>query len=326
MKHIFAIRGAKAIVEICASIKEGEHVLIVTDFDTLKSAQIIAGAVLANNADVEMVVMTPRELDGNEPPLSTRAAMEKSEVILMPVSKSLAHTEATKSALINGSRILSLTATSEELLSSDAYKADFKKQQPICEKVAQLFTNANDVVITSLAGTTLRTSAEGRKGNAHSAIVDKPGQFSAAPSIEASFSPVENSMEGIFVADASIPYLGIGLLSTPIKFTIKDGRIIKTEGSNEAKKITKIWSEQYDPNVYNIAQVAIGLNPEIKAPIGVLGCNYDEGAFGIIHIGIGTSSNIGGKIKASTHFDAVMNKPTMKLDGKIILDNGKLII
>ncbi len=150
--------------------------------------------------------------------------------------------------------------------------------------------------------------------------------FSAAPNIEANFSPVEGTVEGIFVADASIPYLGIGLLSTPVTFTIKDGKVVKVEGGNEAERLKNIWAEINDPNVYNVAQVAVGLNPEIKAPVGRLGCNYDEGAFGTAHIGIGTSSILGGEVKASTHFDAVMTNPTIKLDGKELLKDGELFI
>ena len=69
------------------------------------------------------------------------------------------------------------------------------------------------------------------------------------------------------------------------------------------------------------------MNPKVTEAIGYLGCNYDEGVFGTVHIGIGTSSNLGGKIKTSTHFDALMNKPTMILDGKItVLKDGELVI
>jgi leucyl aminopeptidase (aminopeptidase T) len=169
----------------------------------------------------------------------------------------------------------------------------------------------------------LTLSARGRKGNAHACVVDTPGQFSAAPNIEANFSPVEGTTEGLLVADGSIPYLGIGLLTTPVAFTIQKGKIVKIEGGYEADRIRTIWEQQNDPNVYNIAQVAVGMNPEVKAPIGRLGCNYDEGAYGTAHIGIGTSATLGGTVKASTHFDAVMKKPTVKLDGKIILTDGE---
>ena len=150
--------------------------------------------------------------------------------------------------------------------------------------------------------------------------------FSAAPNIEANFAPVEETMEGVFVADASVPYLGIGMLSSPIVFTIRNGIVKGIEGGPEATKIEKILLKQNDPNVYNIAQVAVGLNPEIKEPVGYLGCNYDEGAYGTAHIGIGTSSNLGGEVKASTHFDAVMTMPTIILDDKILLKNGDFFV
>lgn len=326
MKEILTMRGARIILENCASVKEGESVLIVTDFETVSCAQLLAGVAYGMGVEVEMCVMIPREVDGQEPTASVAAAMKEAEVVLMPVSKSLSHTQAAREALAAGARVLSLTASSEELLASEAYQADFRKQRPVCEKVAELFTRANEVTITTPAGTNLVVSAKDRKGNAHGCVVERPGQFSAAPNIEANFSPVEGTMEGVFVADASIPYLGIGMLSTPVTFTIEKGRVIKLEGGNEAQRLQNIWEEQNDPNVYNIAQVAVGLNPEVKAPIGRLGCNYDEGAFGTVHIGIGTSASLGGKVKASTHFDALMTRPTMKLDGKVLLKDGELIL
>lgn len=326
MEEILAMRGAKVIVENCASIKEREQVLIVSDFKTVSSAEIIAKAAYAMGAEVTIGIMSPREVDGHEPTESIAAAMRKAKVILTPVSKSLAHTKAIDGALAEGARVLSLTAISEELIASEAFEADFEKQRPICEKVAQLFTEAEEVKVSTPAGTNFKVSAKGRKGNAHSCIVNSPGQFSAAPNIEASFSPVEGTMEGVFVADASIPYFDIGLLSMPITFTIEKGRVVKIEGGKEAEKIRELWEEQRDPNVYNIAQVAVGLNPRVKAVIGRLGCNYDEGAFGTAHIGIGTSTLMGGKVRASIHFDAIMNKPTMELDGKLLLKDGQLMV
>lgn len=326
MKEIIAMRGARVIVETCASIKGKEKVLIVADFETENSAQTIAKVAYALGAEVTMGIMSPREMDGYEPTESIAAAMVNADVILTMVSKSLAHTKATERALAEGARLLSLTAISEELIASEAFEADFKKQRPICEKVAQLFTEAKEVRISTPAGTNLRVSAEGRKGNAHSCIVDSRGQFSAAPNIEASFSPVEGTMEGVIVADGSIPYFGIGLLSAPITFTVQKGRVVGVEGGRQAEKVRDLWEEQRDPNVYNIAQVSVGLNPRIKAVIGRLGCNYDEGAFGTVHIGIGTSANIGGEVRAPIHFDVLMNKPTMELDGKTLLKDGELMV
>jgi len=326
MIEVLMARGARSVVERCASISPGDRVLIVTDFDLVKSAVVLAQAAHAVGAEVSISIMAPREVDGQEPPDSIAAAMKKADVILTPVSKSLAHTRAVKEALTEGARVLSLTALTGELLASDAWEADFEKQRPVVEKVARIFTEANEVRIRSPAGTDLTVRADGRQGNAHSCIVKEPGQFSGAPNIEANFSPVEGTAQGTFIADGSIPYLGIGLLTQPVTFVIQHGKVVRIEGGKEAQLLKSILEEQQDPNVYNIAQVAVGLNPKIKAPVGRLGCNYDEGAFGTVHIGIGTSSNIGGQVKASTHFDAVMNNPTVEVDGRVIVKNGQLMI
>jgi 2,5-dihydroxypyridine 5,6-dioxygenase len=325
MDRIHAARGARTIVETCASVKAGESVFVVTDFQTFPEAALIAEAAAAAGANLTLGAMAMRELDGQEPEKTVASAMREADVVLMAVQKSLAHTNASIAALASGARVLSLTALSMDLLASPAFRVDFKKAAPLCEKFGEIFSNGNSLTITSAEGTNFTTSLKGRCGNAHKCLIEKPGQFSAAPNIEANFAPVEYSSHGIFVADASIPYLGIGALSSPITFTIKDGVVIAVQGGREAEKIKRVWQEQNDPNVYNIAQVAVGLNPEVPEAIGRLGCNYDEGAFGTMHIGIGTSTNLGGAIKASTHFDAVMRHPTLAVDGEILIRDGLLL-
>lgn len=326
MMNMFAINGAMKIVEDCSNVRAGEKVLVVTDFETMAEAELIAQAVISRGGNVTIGVMSVRDLDGNEPEDTIAGAMKEADVILMAVRKSLAHTNAARAALTSGARILSLTAISMDLLASRAFAADFKRAAPLCVKFGKIFGDGKTLTITSKEGTNFTTSLDGRRGNAHKCIVEKAGEFSAAPNIEANFSPVENSSEGIFVADASIPYLGIGALATPVTFHVTNGAVSKIEGGFEARKIERIWQEQNDPNVYNIAQVAVGLNPEVPEAIGILGCNYDEGAFGTMHIGIGTSSNLGGKVKATTHFDAVMHRPTLTVDGQELIRDGVVLI
>jgi len=317
---------AEIITGQCAGIKPKETVLVVCDDFTEACGRVIKNAATDRGATVGMMKMRPRALDGQEPTDEIAAAMKKAAVVLATVSKSLAHTVAAREAMRAGARLLSLTAISENLMASRAFRADFVRQRPICEHVARLFTQGETVRITSAAGTDLIVSAKGRKGNAHCCLVSRPGQFSSAPNIEANFSPLEGSTEGVFVADASIPYLDIGMLDCPVVFTIHNGKVEHISGGKQADIIAAIWAKQNDPAVYNIAQVAVGLNPEIEAPVGVLGCNYDEGAFGTVHIGIGTSTNLGGKVKAATHFDALMNQPLVMVDGVKILEKGQLLI
>lgn len=317
-------RGLRTIVGTCAAVVPREKVLVVTDDRTEDCARLLKDTAAALGAEAGICKMAAREIDGQEPEAEVGAAMLKADAVLLAVSRSLAHTVAVQKSLSAGARILSLTALSKALIASRAFRSDFAAQKPICEKVARCFTSAADVRISSPAGTDLKVSAAGRSGNAHCCIVEKPGQFSSAPNIEASFAPLEGTMDGRLVVDASIPYLNIGRVDRPVVFTITAGRVVKISGSAQADTISRILREQNDPNVYNVAQVAVGLNPKVKKPLGFLGCNYDEGAFGTVHIGIGTSAGLGGRIQASVHFDALMNAPTLTIDGSILLSSGRL--
>ena len=52
----------------------------------------------------------------------------------------------------------------------------------------------------------------------------------------------------------------------------------------------------------------------------------DEGVNGTVHIGIGTSANLGGTVSAKTHFDAVNRIPTVWIDDELILCEGEVSV
>ena len=178
------------------------------------------------------------------------------------------------------------------------------------------------VHLTTKNGTDLTFSAKGRRGNALYCLV-KPGEFSTLPTIEANCSPLEGTANGVIVADASIPYIGIGVLDEPIKCIVKDGFITSIDGGKQLKCLKKIYESKNDPNVYNIAEMGIGLNPKCSF-MGVM--LEDEGVQGSVHIGIGTSITLGGMVKSPIHYDLIMHRGTIQVDSQIILKNGKTMI
>jgi leucyl aminopeptidase (aminopeptidase T) len=149
------------------------------------------------------------------------------------------------------------------------------------------------------------------------------GEFSTVPTIEANFSPLEGTAEGILVADASIPYLGIGVLKEPVKCLVEKGFIARIEGGYQADILKTDLESRKDPNSYNIAELGVGLNPESRMTGIMLD---DEGVFGSVHIGIGSNITLGGNIKAAIHYDLLMWRATLELDGKVILEGGHLKI
>jgi 2,5-dihydroxypyridine 5,6-dioxygenase len=295
-------------------------VLIVTDPHKVPIGEALAAAALEAGAEAMITVMVTRREDGQEPPAPVAAAMKAADVIFTPVSVSITHTAAIRDACAAGSRAVVMTAFSERMMTRGGIDADFRKQKVICEKVARRFHEGSKVRITTPAGTDVTLSIAGREGIAKTCIVE-PGEFSPVPDIEATVSPVEGSAEGVIVVDASIPYLGIGVLNETVRCQVKEGSIVSVEGGAAAKILRESWAGMKDPNVYNVAELGIGLNPACRLTGEML---EDEGCWGTVHFGTGTSITLGGKVKAACHYDLLMHRTTIIVDGKYILRDGEL--
>lgn len=322
MKEIYMSRGADKVVNMCVKVQPGEEVVIVTEESKMRIAEAVAAAVYRVGAEPILIVMEPRQQDSQEPPKSIAAAMKQSDAFISIVGKSITHTHAVKDAIANGSRGVVLTQFSEEMMIRGGIECNFEEIKPLCKAMASELAGSKEVVLTTAAGTNLRYSAEGRRGNSLYCMVEK-GEFSTVPTVEANVSPLENTANGVIVADASIPYIGIGVLDEPVRLTVENGRIVSIQGGKQAKMLEKDLADKNDPNVYNIAEMGMGLNPKCSFVGFML---EDEGVFGSVHIGIGTSITLGGTVKAACHYDLIMKDATVVADGKLLLDAGKVCI
>ena len=320
MKSILMSKGAKTLVEVCAGVKSHENVLIVTDFMMMTIAEAVAAAAYHAGAEVMIGTILPRSGHGQEPPPPIAEAMKKADVIFTPVTYSITHTRAVKEACEAGSRIIALTDYREHMLIKGGLDADFHETKEMCLKFARAFEKSNEAVLTSTAGTHLTMRKEGRPGNALFCIVE-PGQMSPAPNVEANFSPTEGSAEGVIVADASIPYIDIGVLTEPVTATVEKGMITDIKGGHQAKILADDLKSRNDGQVYNVAELGVGLNPKCIMQGVML---EDEGVYGSVHIGIGTNITLGGNVKAAIHYDLLMWEATIELDGNVILEKGQV--
>lgn len=317
------LNGARKVVRSLARVQPGELVLIAADTNTVPVADILGAAALEITPEVVVAYMTPRRIDGEEPPKVMRAALHAAQVALLPVSYSISHSDAVHSALQAGTRVLSLPAITPDQLVRGGAEADFDAVAPTVRRVADRLTRATSAHLTTPAGTDCIFDLKGRSGNAHDCILDRPGKFSAFPNVEANIAPMESGTHGRIVFDGSIPNLRLGgLLRNPVICAVENGKITGVTGGVEADLIRSIWEKLGDSGVYTVAQLAIGLNPAVPVLTGVWA--QDHGAFGTVHIGIGTSANLGGHVRAAAHFDGMMCNPTLRLDGELLLENGKL--
>lgn len=317
------LKGARKLVGPCADVRPGEEVVIVTDFAGTAVAEAVAAAALERTDAVNVVVMPPRSIDGEEPTRAVAAAMGSADVLFTPVRQSITHTYATRSAIGNGARGIMLSQFNPGMLARGGIDADFEAIRPLCFRVGELLAASDRVRLTTPAGTDLRLSLKGRPSNPHCGLVRKPGDFTTVPNVECSSSPVEGTSEGVVVVDASIPYYGVGLVQEPIRFDVAEGRVTRISGGHQADFLDRLLARQGDPAVYNLAQLSFGLNPHCPMEGVML---HDEGVYGTAHVGIGTSVLLGGQVKTLTHFDALMWKPTLSLDGEVVLREGRWLL
>jgi leucyl aminopeptidase (aminopeptidase T) len=316
-------RGTRKLVAVNGRVRPGERVVVVTDDTMVTMADRIARAATEAQAEVVTCIMPSRARDGEEPPLPVASAMREAHVIFSPVAVSITHTRAMRAALDVGARAILMTAYTDEILSSPALlETDFETQSAVCRRLGDAFTAGESVRLTSPRGTDLRFSIAGRDTNVLTNIPD-PGQLAPVPDIEVNVVPVEGTAQGRVIADASVPYLGIGVLREPIGCTVENGFITRIEGGDQARVIESALRSYDDPNCFNVAELGVGLNPNARLTGRMLD---DEGVLGTIHLGIGTNYTLGGNIVAPLHYDLLMWQPTIEVDGKVVQRDRDILV
>ena len=322
MKELLMGKGAKTLIDVCTKVKPGETVLVITDMYKIDIAKVIAGTAMDRGAEAIVTVIEPRERNGQEPPVPVAEAMKKADVVFTPVTNSITHTHAVKNAAAEGARLIVMTDFTEDMMIRGGLEANFEELKPVCKKVADAFSNGNRIKLTTPVGTHLEIDITGRRGNALYCIVE-PGEFSTAPTVEANVSPIEGSANGKLVVNASIPYLGIGVITEPMVVDIADGFITRIEGGGQAEILRKDLESHGDRSAFNIAELGVGLNPKCRM-CGIM--LEDEGVISTCHIGIGTNITLGGNTKAPIHYDLLVWEPTVEVDGQVVIEGPEVRI
>lgn len=149
----------------------------------------------------------------------------------------------------------------------------------------------------------------------------KAGSVACFPDGEVALAPLEETARGKIVIDFSMHQ--IGMLKDPILWTVEEGRVVKIEGKTEAVTLKNIIQRRGDENSWCIGELAVGTNPQARKSSNV---SEDKKRLGTIHIAIGNNANLGGNIRSTTHLDGVIETPTLYVDNRLIISEGKLQI
>ncbi|TEU00344.1 MAG: aminopeptidase, partial [Candidatus Stahlbacteria bacterium] len=309
--------SAKIAVEVAMGLKSNEIALIICDE---KSRKI--GYVLLNAANIAkeaiLIEMKEMESNGEEPPELVANTLLHCDVALIPTTKSMSHTKARKAACDKGARIATLPGITEDMMER-ALDVDYKEMELLSNKFTDLLTHSKNIEINTELGTNLRFSIDERQGHSDTGICHNPGDFSNLPAGESCIAPVEGTSSGTLIIDGSLA--GYGLLKNPLKIKIENGFIKDLEGDG-ADFLKEVYNK-YGVSAWNVAELGIGTNPKATITGNVL---EDEKVKGTIHIAFGDNISFGGTVSVDSHLDGVIMKPTLILDGKVIIKEGELLI
>lgn len=183
------------------------------------------------------------------------------------------------------------------------------------EKVASITRQTKTVRITTPAGTDLGfENAPGAKMDVHLGYADTPGIHMMAGQI--GWAPIYDTINGTIVFDGSL--VPVGLLKEPVLLKVREGNITEIDGGKEAAEF-KEWLRSFnDPTMLKMAHVCYGFNPGAKLTGDVL---EDERVWGCTEWGIGSYSGR----PAPSHSDGICLNSSVTLDGKQIVDRGKIV-
>ncbi|MBE0571903.1 MAG: aminopeptidase [Ignavibacteriaceae bacterium] len=321
MKKLTKLDTASQIaIRDCMGAKKSERILVITD--ELKKE---IGLSLHENAQrlgyFSLLVLTKSgKINGEEPSPEVAELMQKFDVVFCPTAKSLTHTDARRAASAKGVRIATFPGITKDVMIR-GMNADYNAISKRTIKLQRILEKGKIIRVTAPAGTDITFKIAGRKVIPSKGLFHAKGESGNLPTGETFLAPVEGTANGVFVTDGS--FAGLGLIkNTNIRIEVEDGYATKITGGVLARKL-KTMLDKVGKDARNIAEFGIGTNDSAKLS-GVL--LEDEKVMGTIHIALGNNVSMGGSVNVPIHLDGVVKKPTVWMDGKLLMKDGKLLV
>ena len=303
----------------CMGLKPGERTLIVTDEPLRMIGHALWRAARDLGNEALMVEMVPRKTNGEEPPVEVAELMKQYDVVVCPTSKSLTHTDSRRAASEKGVRVATLPGVTEECMVR-CMNADYHKIAERTGKLCDLMKQTGTIRVKAPAGTDVVMPIAGRTPHASNGLFRNKGEWGNLPTGEAYLAPLEGQSAGVVVVDGSMA--SVGMINEPIRITVKDGCATDIEGGAEAKRLIELL-EPHGKDGRNVAEFGIGTNDKAILTGLIL---EDEKVMGTIHIAFGDNKSMGGSVRAASHLDGLIKKPTVWFDDRMIMKDGRFVL
>jgi len=274
-------------------------------------------------------LMVPASRDYADPPPAVQRMAEAADIIHFTTQMGLVHSQwGLKLTKLRKKRIISEGIT-PQMFTEGAVLADEADVRSWANKVQKVWEEGRLVHLTSPYGMDLKVSIEGSfsfsptgatSAGAGAELFKAP--FVQFPGGECATVPAEGSGDGVVVVDQAI-HFPPGRLVRPIELRLEGGRIVDIRGGWEADEFRR-WLESFaDDNGGTLCEIAIGCNPEARF-MGNM--RQDRFPLGGMHLGFGMNTDVGGNVESGIHYDVILSKPSLEVDGRPIIGDGQMMI
>ena len=314
---------AEAVITRLVRPEPGDSFLIITSTThDISLAEACLAAGIRAGADAQLIIK-PRRVRGTAsefgPILSDAIRASK---LILDLCDEIDTDPATIEARSKGTRLLVTNVKSiEDYVVRALLDVDVEAMIRNAELVAKLWDQTKHCRVTSPQGTEVSFDLMPRKSIIGDGALSEDGEVDFFPGAQVSIAPVEGTINGTIVVDASDSVQGV--VHTPYSLIMKNGVITAVEGGKEAD-VMRNWLERCDDEkLYRLCHFTIGLNPQA----GISGnMTEDERMLAAVDFGFGYQSpDFGGTVGLSPyHEDIMLATPTIYLDGKEMSGSGKL--
>ncbi len=210
---------------------------------------------------------------------------------------------------------------------------DYAEMQAKAAGIKKALEGAREIHVTAPGGTDAFISVKGRKPMLDDGNFRLPGQGGNLPAGEVFISPAIAGVSGTIVFDGTVDLEPRAVLpKKPVKVILKDGYVSRITGGDEAKGLLKIIEKgeamarekglkDEEHNARHIGELGIGINYKARMTGNLL---EDEKVGKTVHFAIG--ANYDNDANALIHQDCLVLKPSMWVDNRQIMKDGKLLV
>ena len=315
MSMIKLYQAAERAVNQSLKIRPGESFLLVTDKQKLEIAEALAYWAKQAGAETTTYLMTETLRPITEPTRLFKELTKRATVFVYMLDARSAEKPFRGFMVAEGmkrSRICMMPGITRDMMER-LVNIDFGEMDLFTGKVIRALKDADDVVIENAAGTRIAFSVEGRRWDNDNGDISRKGKHGNLPAGECYTCPVEETFTGKLVISLIDEYLGRGVME------FRKGKLVKWSGKGVEAVLKNIGG---DPTGRIIGEFGVGTNRGARISANMLEA---EKAFGTVHFAIGDSYGIGMN-KSRHHYDALVDKVTIRAKGKVIARNGKFLI